>query len=56
MPRTYHKVTEEVILNFIEEKHSLVREVYENGMSVNAAGRKLGLKRSTAKLLIKKYR
>jgi len=33
-----------------------MEEVFENGMSISKAGKKVGLKLSTAKLLVRNYK
>ena len=54
--RPYHRVTPEVISIITQEIENLVREVFERKLSINKSADKLGLKRSTAKQIIVKYK
>lgn len=54
--REYHRVSEQVILSLFQEKEALALEVFDKGTSIRQAALKVGLKNSTAKLVIRRER
>ena len=52
----YAKIALEVYLCLTQKRQKLVKMVLEDGWTINKARKKLGIKPSTAKLIIKKYK
>lgn len=55
-PAKYAKISTEVPMIFIQKRLELIKMVTIDKSQISPAGRKLGIKESTAKLIIKRFR